>query len=49
MNNENVDLQNISESSGQAATADFIGMIYQTPDDRSNSVLNLRVCKNRFY
>jgi hypothetical protein len=24
-------------------------MIYQTPDDRSNSVLNLRVCKNRFY
>jgi replicative DNA helicase len=48
MNNENVDLQNISESSGQAATADFIGMIYQTPDDRSNGVLNLRVCKNRF-
>ena len=48
MNNENVDLQNISESSGQAATADFIGMIYQTPDDRNNSVLNLRICKNRF-
>lgn len=48
MNNENVDLQNISESSGQAATADFIGMIYQTPEDRSNRVLNVRVCKNRF-
>jgi replicative DNA helicase len=48
MNNENVDLQNISESSGQAATADFIGMIYQTVDDRTNHVLNVRVCKNRF-
>ena len=48
MNNEQIDLQNISESNGQAATADFIGMLYSMPEDREHGIINMRIAKNRF-
>lgn len=47
MNNENVDMQNISESRGIAHTADFIGGLYQMPEDRENGIINMRILKNR--
>lgn len=48
INNEQIDLQNISESNGQAATADFIGMLYSMPEDRAHGIINMRIAKNRF-
>lgn len=48
INNEQIDLQNISESNGQAATADFIGMLYSMPEDREHGIINMRIAKNRF-
>lgn len=48
MNNEQIDLENISESNGQAATADFIGMLFATNEDREHGVINMRIAKNRF-
>ena len=47
MNNESVGMENISESRGIAHTADFIGALYQTDDDRENSIINMRIIKNR--
>lgn len=48
MNNDKIDLENISESNGQAATADFIGMLYQLGNDRQAGIINMRIAKNRF-
>lgn len=48
MNNENIDIQNISESNGQAATADFIGMLFATQNDRNDGIIKMRIGKNRF-
>lgn len=47
MNNENIGMENISESRGIAHTADFIGAAYQMPEDRENGIINMRIIKNR--
>jgi replicative DNA helicase len=47
MANENIDMQNISESRGIAHTADFIGGLYQMPDDRNAGLIKMRISKNR--
>jgi replicative DNA helicase len=47
MNNENVGMQNISQSSGIAFTADFLMSLYQTEDDRSAGQICGRILKNR--
>ena len=47
MNNENIDMQNISESRGIAHGADAIVALFQMPEDRENGIINVRVIKNR--
>lgn len=47
INNENVDMQNVSESRGVVHTLDFLGALYQTPDDRENGIINCKLLKNR--
>ena len=47
MNNENIDMQNISESRGIAHTADAIFALFQMPEDREAGIINARVIKNR--
>jgi len=47
INNTDINLENISESNGTAATADFIGMLFQSDDDREHGVVNMRIAKNR--
>lgn len=47
MNNENIGMENISESRGIAHTADFIIGLYQMPEDRENSLIKGRILKNR--
>lgn len=48
MNNENVGMENVSESTGITHTVDFMGALYQTPQDRAASTINMRILKNRF-
>ena len=47
MNNEKVGMENISQSSGIAFTADFLMSLFQTQDDRDNGVIRGRILKNR--
>lgn len=47
INNTDINLENISESNGTAATADFIGMLFQSDEDREHGVVNMRIAKNR--
>lgn len=47
-NNERIDLTNISESTGQSQTADWIGLLWRSEDDISKGNINMRVAKNRF-
>lgn len=48
MNNENISMEHVSESSGIAHTVDFLGGLYQMDEDRENGIINMRVIKNRF-
>lgn len=48
MNNPNVGIENISDSSGLSFTADFIGLLYQGEEDREHGIINMRLGKNRF-
>jgi len=47
INNENVDMQNVSESRGVVHTLDFLGALFQTPDDREEGIINCKLLKNR--
>ena len=47
MNNENIDMQNLSESRGIAHTCDALFSLYQMPEDRENGIINVRINKNR--
>lgn len=47
MNNENVGMENISQSSGIAFTADFLMSLFQTDKDRENGCIRGRILKNR--
>lgn len=47
MNNENVGLEHLSESSGIGHTSDAIFSLFQMPEDRENGIINVRVVKNR--
>lgn len=47
MNNENVGMENISQSRGIAFTADFLMALFQTQDDREDGVILGRILKNR--
>lgn len=47
MNNENIGMENISESRGIAHTCDFLLGLYQMTDDRENGIINGRILKNR--
>ena len=47
MNNENVGMENISQSRGIAFTADFLMALFQTDDDRENGYIRARILKNR--
>ncbi len=47
MNNENIDMQNISESRGIAHTCDALFALFQMQEDRENGIINMRVLKNR--
>ena len=47
INNENVDMQNVSESRGIVHTLDFLGALFQTPDDREEGIINCKLLKNR--
>lgn len=47
MNNENIDMEHISESRGIAHTVDFLAGLYQTDDDRREGIINCRILKNR--
>lgn len=48
MNNENIGLENISESAGIGHTVDFLVGLYQMPDDRENGFIKARILKSRF-
>lgn len=48
INNENIDMQNCSESRGIVHTCDALFALYQLPDDRENGIINCRILKNRF-
>lgn len=48
MNNANINLQDISESRGQAHTADFVGMLFSSDEDKSHGIIRMRIAKNRF-
>ena len=47
MNNENVGMENISQSRGIAFTADFLMALFQTQEDRENGFIRARILKNR--
>lgn len=47
MNNESIDMQNVSESRGIVHTADFLVALMQKPDDRENGFIKMRILKNR--
>ena len=47
MNNENIDMNNISESRGIAHTCDALFALFQMPEDRENGIINVRINKNR--
>ena len=47
MNNENVGMENISQSRGIAFTADFLMALFQTEDDREGGTIRARILKNR--
>ena len=47
MNNENIGMENVSESSGIAHTCDLLIGLFQTPEDREDGVIKARVLKNR--
>lgn len=47
MNNENAGMENISQSSGIAFTADFLMSLFQTPEDREQGFIRGRILKNR--
>lgn len=47
MNNENAGMENISQSSGIAFTADFLMSLFQTPEDREQGMIRGRILKNR--
>ena len=48
VNNENISMEHVSESSGIAHTVDFLGGLYQMDQDREHGIINMRVIKNRF-
>lgn len=47
MNNENVGMENISQSRGIAFTADFLMALFQTQEDREGGFIRARILKNR--
>ena len=47
MNNENIGMENISQSRGIAFTADFLMAMFQTSDDREQGFIRGRILKNR--
>ena len=47
MNNENVGMENISQSRGIAFTADFLMALFQMQEDRENGFIRARILKNR--
>jgi len=47
MNNENVGMENISQSRGIAFTADFLMALFQMQEDRENGIIRSRILKNR--
>lgn len=47
MNNENVGMENISQSRGIAFTADFLMALFQIDEDRENGFIRARILKNR--
>lgn len=47
MNNENAGMENISQSSGIAFTADFLMVLFQLQEDRENGFIRARILKNR--
>lgn len=47
MNNAEVGMENISQSSGIAFTADFLLSLFRTEEDRSNGLIMGRILKNR--
>lgn len=47
MNNENVGMENISQSRGIAFTADFLMALFQMQEDRENGIIRARILKNR--
>jgi len=47
MNNEHIDMNNISESRGIAHTCDALFALFQMPEDRENGIINVRINKNR--
>ena len=47
MNNADAGMENISQSSGIAFTADFLMSLYQTDDDRKSGLIMGKILKNR--
>ena len=47
MNNENVGMENISQSRGIAFTADFLMALFQMQEDREGGFIRARILKNR--
>lgn len=47
MNNENIGMENVSESTGIAHTCDLLMGLFQMPEDRENGWIKARVLKNR--
>lgn len=47
MNNENVGMENLSQSRGVAFTTDFLMALFQTPENRENGLICARLVKNR--
>lgn len=44
---ENIDMSNVSESSGISATCDAMIALYRQEGDRENGILNVKILKNR--
>ena len=47
MNNENIGMENLSQSRGVAFTTDFLMALFQSTDDRENGQISARLVKNR--
>lgn len=47
MNNENIGMENVSESTGIAHTCDLLVGLFQMPEDREHGWIKARVLKNR--